>query len=128
MDHPSPKPTLLSSAVLNVRRILSCPRNATYGLSTTFTAAVALIGFISRLSTNVRDTCQCMGYILTTQGNVPEVHFYGVDKDYRVLVLDLLGPSLADLFTFCKNKVAPIMELVAKSSTLTHSLPPKRCV
>eukprot|EP01128_Nolandella_sp_AFSM9_P000482 TRINITY_DN1063_c0_g1_i1.p1 TRINITY_DN1063_c0_g1~~TRINITY_DN1063_c0_g1_i1.p1 ORF type:complete len:355 (-),score=61.98 TRINITY_DN1063_c0_g1_i1:46-1110(-) len=39
--------------------------------------------------------------------NLPTVHFYGVDKDYRVLVLDLLGPSLADLFATCKHKFTP---------------------
>lgn len=32
---------------------------------------------------------------------IPNIHWSGVEGDYNVLVLDLLGPSLEDLFTFC---------------------------
>ena len=30
--------------------------------------------------------------------------WYGQEKDYNVLVMDLLGPSLEDLFTFCSRQ------------------------
>jgi hypothetical protein len=30
--------------------------------------------------------------------------WYGQEKDYNVLVMDLLGPSLEDLFTFCGRR------------------------
>jgi len=30
--------------------------------------------------------------------------WYGQEKDYNVLVMDLLGPSLEDLFTFCSRR------------------------
>uniref|UniRef100_A0A6B2LBQ9 non-specific serine/threonine protein kinase n=1 Tax=Arcella intermedia TaxID=1963864 RepID=A0A6B2LBQ9_9EUKA len=32
--------------------------------------------------------------------NIPKIYHYGQDGDYRVLIMDLLGPSLAELFTF----------------------------
>ena len=35
---------------------------------------------------------------------VPNIRWCGVEGDYNVLVLDLLGPSLEDLFNFCSRK------------------------
>ncbi|XP_052519374.1 casein kinase I-like [Budorcas taxicolor] len=35
---------------------------------------------------------------------VPRVWWYGQEKDYNVLVMDLLGPSLEDLFNFCSRR------------------------
>jgi hypothetical protein len=35
---------------------------------------------------------------------VPNVHWFGVEGDYNVMVIDLLGPSLEDLFNYCKRK------------------------
>eukprot|EP01083_Nonionella_stella_P274513 931864_1 len=32
---------------------------------------------------------------------VPNVYFYGQEEEYFVLVMDLLGPSLEDLFNYC---------------------------
>eukprot|EP00959_Pyramimonas_sp_CCMP1952_P399082 8362521-Pyramimonas_sp.AAC.1 len=35
---------------------------------------------------------------------VPNVRYCGVDGDYTVMVMDLLGPSLEDLFNMCGRK------------------------
>ena len=32
------------------------------------------------------------------------IRWYGIERDYNVLVMDLLGPSLEDLFNFCSRR------------------------
>lgn len=35
---------------------------------------------------------------------IPNLRWYGVEGEYNVMVIDLLGPSLEDLFNFCGRK------------------------
>lgn len=37
---------------------------------------------------------------------ISNVKWFGVEGDYNVLVIDLLGPSLEDLFNFCSRKLS----------------------
>lgn len=41
---------------------------------------------------------------LAGQPGIPSVHWEGEECEYRVMVLDLLGPSLEDLLTFCGGR------------------------
>ncbi|KAL1188867.1 Casein kinase 1-like protein 9 [Cardamine amara subsp. amara] len=46
-------------------------------------------------------------YMLLQGGNgVPNIKWYGVEGDYNVMVIDLLGPSLEDLFNYCNRKLS----------------------
>lgn len=35
---------------------------------------------------------------------IPNIKWFGAEGDYNVLVMDLLGPSLEDLFGYCSRK------------------------
>ena len=43
---------------------------------------------------------------LILAAGIPNVKWFGVEGDYNVLVMDLLGPSLEDLFNFCSRKLS----------------------
>lgn len=43
-------------------------------------------------------------YKLFTGGSgIPKIYWYGTEGDYNVMVMELLGPSLEDLFKHCDN-------------------------
>ena len=44
--------------------------------------------------------CSCA----TVAVGVPHIKWYGMEGDYNVMVMELLGPSLEDLFNFCSRK------------------------
>ena len=57
---------------------------------------------------------------------IPKVHWYGLhEPDYNVMVIDLLGPSLQDLFAHCEHKfslktVLLILDQVVDSLEFVH--------
>lgn len=42
--------------------------------------------------------------LLANGPGIPRVYWYGTECDYNVMIFDLLGPSLEDLFNFCRRK------------------------
>ncbi|KAB5557584.1 hypothetical protein DKX38_008493 [Salix brachista] len=45
-------------------------------------------------------------YMLLQGGTgIPHLKWFGVETDYNVMVIDLLGPSLEDLFNYCNRKL-----------------------
>ncbi|KGN56848.1 casein kinase 1-like protein 10 [Cucumis sativus] len=46
-------------------------------------------------------------YMLLQGGTgIPHLKWFGVEGDYNVMVIDLLGPSLEDLFNYCNRKLS----------------------
>ncbi|GMP68060.1 hypothetical protein CsSME_00027806 [Camellia sinensis var. sinensis] len=46
-------------------------------------------------------------YMLLQGGTgVPHLKWFGLDGEYNVMVIDLLGPSLEDLFNYCNRKLS----------------------
>ena len=37
---------------------------------------------------------------------IPNIHWCGSQGNYNIMIIDLLGPSLEDLFNYCKRKFA----------------------
>jgi serine/threonine protein kinase len=43
-------------------------------------------------------------YFFYVSVGVPKMYYFGKEGDYNVLVMDMLGPSLEDLFEYCRRK------------------------
>jgi hypothetical protein len=44
------------------------------------------------------------GRILLNKEGIPNIHWYGTQGNYNIMIIDLLGPSLEELFNYCKRK------------------------
>lgn len=40
------------------------------------------------------------------EAGIPHLKWFGVEGEYNVMVIDLLGPSLEDLFNYCNRKLS----------------------
>jgi hypothetical protein len=52
----------------------------------------------------VRDFIYLLFILICGLAGIPAIHWFGVEGDYNAMVMDLLGPSLEDLFNYCKRK------------------------
>ncbi|KAK8633958.1 hypothetical protein V6N13_014788 [Hibiscus sabdariffa] len=46
-------------------------------------------------------------YMLLQAGTgIPHLNWFGVEGDFNIMVIELLGPSLEDLFNYCNRKLS----------------------
>jgi len=51
---------------------------------------------------------------------IPNIHWFGVEGDFNIMVIDLLGPSLEDLFNYCGRKFSLKTVLMIADQMITR--------
>lgn len=58
---------------------------------------------------------------------VPHLKWFGVEGEYNVLVIDLLGPSLEDLFNYCNQKFSLKTVLMLADQFVSYVISKEGC-
>lgn len=53
---------------------------------------------------------------------IPSIKWCGAEGDYNVMVMELLGPSLEDLFNFCSRKFSLKTVLLLADQMVRHKM------
>lgn len=64
--------------------------------------------------------------VLSVAAGIPNLRWYGIEGEYNVMVIDLLGPSLEDLFNFCSRKLT-VKSVLMLADQMVSVPPPRPC-
>lgn len=56
--------------------------------------------------------------LMITLAGIPEMFYFGVEGDLNILVMELLGPNLEELFNFCGYKFKLATTLMIAEQTV----------
>ena len=56
---------------------------------------------------------------------IPLLKWYGIEGDYQVLVMELLGPNLEEIFGLCKRKI-PLDTAMKMTIQIVYTLPDRK--
>ena len=51
---------------------------------------------------------------------IPNVYWYGIEGEYNIMAMELLGPSLEELFNYCKRKCSLKTALMLADQMVTR--------
>ena len=64
--------------------------------------------------------CSFLWFLI--KAGIPHLKWFGVEGEYNVMVIDLLGPSLEDLFNYCNRKFMLKTVLILADQLVSTSL------
>ena len=81
---------------------------------------------LSRPLHRVLPTIFCVSILsdICNTAGVPQVHYFGQEGLHNVLVIDLLGPNLEDLFDMCGRKFTIKTVCMAAKQMVSFTVPP----
>lgn len=59
---------------------------------------------------------------------IPSIKWCGAEGDYNVMVMELLGPSLEDLFNFCSRKFSLKTVLLLADQMVRETVGPSHVI
>lgn len=70
------------------------------------------------------DAASSVSKLIFVPAGIPNVYYFGQEGLHNILVIDLLGPSLEDLFDHCNRRFSiKTVVMVAKQMVLISSVP-----